>query len=205
MKLRDAFLPGRSASARVGQMHDQAGRATVLRSGVPDSLRRPLIWVLILALAIYALSGGILRTVGPKHWHAGASMPPQIAKAAGAFDPVLLQASRWFASLQALADAAHARAHALGAAPHHHSHSAVLRHWHDPADDSVQWLGDQAANPELADLKAAAAIGGATLILALATHEAWRLLARANGRWPHATVPSWHSVSSPPPIEPPIA
>jgi hypothetical protein len=88
---------------------------------------------------------------------------------------------------------------------HPHSHGALLRHWHGQDDSTVRVVADEAIDPALADLKAAAAIGGATLLLALAPACAWRLTGLANGRWPVATAALWRSAESIPPAEPPMA
>lgn len=204
MSSHAVVLP-RSAYARVGRLLPRSVDVLLSPQAVLGTLERRLIWVLIVSLAVYALSGGILRTAGPKHWHAASTALPAAANAPGLLSPVVQQAQKWLGQVQALADAAHARAHALGVAPHQHSHSAVLRHWHDPADDTVRLLADEAVSPELADLKAAAALGGATLTLALATLDGWRLAKGPNGRWPQAKVPRWGSALTPPPIDPPIA
>lgn len=171
-----------------------------------DGARFWLVWLLISALCIYAASGSVLRMMGPKHWHAGAVSAVQPARSADLATLLFGRIVQVLADAQALADAAHARAHVAGAAPHHHSHSGLLRHWHSQHDDSVRVLdASDAVDPELADLKAAAAMGGATLLLALGPDMAWRPTMSGNGAWPASHPAAWLSADLSPPAEPPIA
>lgn len=161
-----------------------------------------LIWLVIVASGVYASSASTLRMLGAPHWHA----PAPAVTAPGDWDhAVAARLGQWLAGLRGLSDAMHQRAHALGMAPHTHSHSAVLRHWHADDDASVRLADTASLSPALADLTAAAAIGGATLLLATAPDCAWRHLAPVRGAWPTAACALWRSVRLPPPAEPPIA
>lgn len=161
-----------------------------------------LIWLVIVASGVYASSASMLRMLGAPHWHAPA---PAAASTGGGWDhAVASRLDHWLADLRGLADAMHLRAHALGVAPHEHSHNAVLRHWHADDDASVRLAGVASLSPELADLTAAAAIGSATLLLATGPDCAWRQAAMAPGAWPTAACGLWRSVRLPPPAEPPI-
>lgn len=174
------------------------------RAAIRVQTRRCMIWGLIAALCIYAMSGSLLRIVGPQHWHAmAAQAAPAAASEAG--DSALAPLRRWLSGIRSLSDDLHARAHAMGMTAHPHNHSALLRHWHGQDDNTVRVVADEAIDPALADLKAAAAIGGATLLLALAPACAWRLPGLANGRWPVASATRWRSAESIPPAEPPMA
>ena len=164
--------------------------------------RQLLIWLVIVASVVYASSASTLRMLGAPHWHAPAAA---VAASPGSWGPAIAaRLGHWLADLRSLADGMHLRAHALGVAPHQHSHSTVLRHWHADDDRSVRLSDAVSLSPELADLAAAAAIGSATLLLATGPDGAWRHLALAPGSWPSAACQLWRSVRLPPPAEPPI-
>lgn len=165
-------------------------------------VRRCLVWCLVAALLVYSMSGCLLRVVGPRHWHADGASPAPVASSGAGLD-ALTQVKRWLSGIRSLSDELHVKAHALGIAPHHHTHSAVLRHWHAQEDNSVRLVVDDAVDPELADLKAAAAMGGATLLMALAPMTAWRVPASPNGGWPVSCASRWRSAELPLPSEPP--
>ncbi len=186
-------------------MHN--GPAMKLSSGQRRRGHHLLIWLLIVALGVYASSASMLRMLGATHWHAPGAVPvPAMAAPQPGWDSApLRQLGRWLAGIRSLADDLHAQAHALGVAPHQHSHSALLRHWHGEHDDTVRPAAGADPAPELADLTAAAAMGGATLLLAPGPDCAWCLAASANGAWPDSARPSWRSHRLPPPSEPPIA
>jgi hypothetical protein len=164
--------------------------------------RQLLIWLLIGASVIYASSASTLRMLGAPHWHAPAVAT--VPSGGGWDQAVAARLGHWLADLRGLADAMHLRAHALGVAPHQHSHHMVLRHWHADDDASVRLSTAASLSPELADLTAAAAIGGATLLLATGPDCAWRQPAPAHGAWPTVACGLWRSVRLPPPSEPPI-
>lgn len=164
--------------------------------------RQLLIWLVIVASAVYAASASRLRLLGAPHWHAPA---PAAAAAGHGHAAAASRPDGWLTALRGLADAMHQRAHALGLAPHTHSHSAVLRHWHADGDASLRLSDAAGLSPELDDLRAAAAIGSATLLLATAPDGAWQPPAMRHGAWPVAPCRPWRSVRLPPPAEPPIA
>lgn len=169
-----------------------------------------LIWLVMVALGVYASSASMLRMLGATHWHAPVMAGTAALSEAGRQPPgheaaALRQLGHWLADIRHLADGLHARAHALGLEPHTHSHSSLLRHWHGEEDQTVRVADGADLAPELADLSAAAAIGSATLLLALGPDGLWQIAAQANGAWPDAARPSWRSHRLPPPSEPPIA
>ncbi|MEK8050161.1 hypothetical protein AACH10_07915 [Ideonella sp. DXS22W] len=196
-----------STSARFAR-----SRARVSSVGVGrPALRAALVWCLIGALAVYATSGSLLRMLGPQHWHATppAGLAAGLSAAARVDGPdlgtqVLRQIGQALAQVQALADAAHARAHALGAASHGHSHIGLLRHWHGADDDSVRVLGAQAQDPALADLTAGAALGSATLLLGTGPQGLGAPARAEAGAWPAVAAAAWVDADLAPPAEPPI-
>ena len=163
-----------------------------------------MIWLLISALCIYSASASLLRTLGPQHWHAATESRTQVPVAADLSGAVFKQLRRLASGVHALSNTLHARAHALGMTPHPHSHGALLRHWHEPGDDSVRLVNSVAMDPELADLKASAAMGGATLLLALGPDNAWQLPAAVRGAWPVTLATPWRNAELAPSAEPPI-
>lgn len=168
-------------------------------------VRHLLIWLVIVASCVYASSSSMLRMLGAPHWHAAPQAAAAAPATAGWDHAAVAQLVHWLADICGLAEAMHQRAHALGLVPHQHHHSALLRHWHADDDSTVRLAADAAVAPELADLSAAAAIGSATLLLALGPDCAWRGAGLANGAWPAAARQAWRSVRLPPPTEPPIA
>lgn len=161
-----------------------------------------LIWLVIVASGIYASSASTLRMLGAPHWHAPAAAAASTDP--GWQQPVAALLGHWLSDLRGLADAMHQRAHALGVAPHQHSHLTVLRHWHADDDASVRMTDAASLSPELADLTAAAAIGSATLLLATGPAGTWQPPAPVRGAWPTPACSLWRSVRLPPPAEPPI-
>lgn len=176
------------------------------RGGLPmvAPVRQGLLWLLIAALCVYSCSGAVLRMLGPAHWHL--SVPAASAPAVrGDLAGQPLRALRTLlAGIRSLGDQAHAQAHALGVAVHPHSHTGLQRHWHGADDDTVRLVTSEAADPRLDDLKAAAAIGAATLLPAFGQGPAWRAPPQANGAWPQQPAQRWRSTDTAPPTEPPI-
>lgn len=188
--------------------------AVTSRPVFPRCLPRPadpgarwVLWLLIVALGVYACSGAVLRMLGPAHWHAPSRAAPAVVD--GRHGDPLRPLRALLAGIHALSDRAHAQAHALGLAPHQHQrphqHGGLLRHWHGAEDDTVRLAAGEASDPRLADLSAAAAFGSATLLSAVGTGPARPALSRANGRWPPQPALCWRSADAAPPAEPPIA
>lgn len=147
-------------------------------------MRALLLWLLILAQPVYGASSFAAQLWGPAHWHEGPSrvtavLEPLIQPAAQFVERVAQQ-------LHAVRVQAHARAHALGA---RHEHHGLQRHHHAPADDSVRALGP--TDPAVADLVAGAAVGSASLTLAIASVLSPGFPPAVNGRWPQGPGPHW--------------
>ena len=113
------------------------------RAAIRVRTQRCLIWGLIAALCVYALSSSLLRIVGPQHWHAIVAQAAP-ATASGADETALAPLRRWLSGIRSLSDDLHARAHAMGMTAHRHSHSALLRHWHGQDDNTVRVVADDA-------------------------------------------------------------
>lgn len=175
-------------------------------AGLPTvaQARRWLLWLLIAALGVYSCSGAVLRMLGPAHWHGSAPAASVPAARAGLAGQPLQAVQALLDGIRRFGDQAHARAHALGVAAHPHRHTGLLHHWHGAGDDSVRLLASEAADPRLDDLKAAAAIGGATQLPAFGAGPTWRAPTRANGAWPQQPARRWRSTDTAPPTEPPI-
>jgi hypothetical protein len=157
-----------------------------------SAARRPLIWLMVLALWVYGQSSAIVQMLGPAHRHAVVATSGAPAWLDGV-EAVFKDIRTWRDSLheQLLPDeAVHAhphpgetwaaQAHAAGAVEahvqgagvrqhaHHHFHSVSQRHHHDPLDPSVVTL-DRDGPDMLADASAQASAGSASLTLGLAT------------------------------------
>lgn len=172
-----------------------------------------LVRVLVLALCVYTVSGSLLRVLGPVHWHTQTAahpvaMPP--LSAAGA--PVSAALRQGLAELRRLGGAWHAHGHGHGHGhvhgdAHAHAHAAVQRHVHRLQEAGVRHLGPSQAGGQdgLTDLSAAASVGAATLLLALAPASAWALRPVANGRWPVCRAAAWRNAPRRPLLRPPQA
>lgn len=157
-----------------------------------SAVRRPLIWIMVIALLVYGQSSSIVQMLGPAHRHAVVAAPgatPWFDTVAAVFQDI----RTWRGHLheRLLPDEAvhghrhsgpllpsHAHAtrasevHVHGAGvpqhAHMHFHSVLQRHHHDPVDPSVVTL-DRDGPDSLAEAAAQAGAGSASLTLGLAT------------------------------------
>lgn len=184
-----------------------AQRHPILASAV----RKPLLWLVALALLIYGQSSSIVQMLGPVHRHAVVAQPAATAW----FDGV----EAVFADIRAWRDGLHERllpeeephAHphagagllarggasethvhdaAAGQHTHTHFHSVFQRHHHDPHDPSVVTL-DGDGPDSLADASAQASAGSATLTLGLATAMTVPSPAASPVAWNRHTPVTW--------------
>lgn len=165
------------------------------------ALRRPLVWLIVLAIVAYGHSATLVQLLGPAHRHAS---PGVSVSFFGRIDDVFRDIRAWRAELRErlLPHQRHAHARMDGNADtdahrsrdhlhvsdadnhaHSHAHAAYQRHRHDPRDDTVLAL-DGMSDGTTADAASPAA-GSAALPLALAPRWLWPVLPEA--------VPSWRT------------
>lgn len=153
------------------------------------AIRRPLVWLIVLALVAYGHSALLVQLLGPAHRHEANPSGPWaglVERFAGAFGDI----RAWRAELHArLLPSEKAHAHANGVV-HVHDHTTYQRHHHDPRDGSVVAIG-ALSGEAVADAASQASAGSATLPLAPAPH--WRLpAAGARSRaWPAQPPERW--------------
>lgn len=149
-------------------------------------MRAVILWLLILAMPIYGASSTSLRLLGPAHWH---SMPSTATAPQGDWlKPVVQSVARLVQRVQQMRQEAHLRAHAYG---HKHEHNGLQRHWHDLRDGTVHTLDN--GDPNVTDLVAGAAVGSATLTLAMPDTHVLMPDSAANGQWPAKAGTIWSS------------
>lgn len=175
--------------------------ATALVS--PVRMRRargPVVWLLVLALAVYGCSSVLVQLLGPTHRHAlsVSAEPPWLQRAAQALRAVQTWRAelhaRWLPGAPAgLADAA--------VLAHAHAHATFQRHHHDPHDLTVVSLdGGEAA----AAAEAASSGSGGSATLPLGPAMSWWLPGPSAlpACWPKPAAARWTD-ATPWPLEHP--
>lgn len=185
--------------------------------------RRPVLWLLVLALVLYGHSSVIVQLLGPAHRHdaaASTSAPGWLDRAAAAFSDV----RAWRAELrERLLPGQHDHKHIDGAlhiyphvqpradsearsahdgSGHEHSHASYQRHNHDPHDATVIAL-DGSDGSSAADAASMAGAGSATLPLALAPIWAPPSMSDPQASWSDRASARWTDASVSPPEHPP--
>ena len=193
--------------------------------------RGPVVWLLVLALAVYGCSSVLVQLLGPAHRHTTSlSASPSWLHQAG---EALRQVRAWRAELHArwlppghdgLHGTAHPHAHphphphpqpsvagdaAFASADeaslaHAHAHATFQRHHHDPHDATVIAL-DGADAGVGADGVSSAAAGSATLPLGLAAPWALPAATARPARWQRPASDRWTDAAVFPLEQPPRA
>jgi hypothetical protein len=186
-------------------------------------LRRPVIWLMALAVVVYGHSSVMVQLLGPAHRHdtaVSSSVPGWLDHAAAAFSDV----RAWRAELrERLLPGQHGQGHIDGAphahphghphaeagarsahdgSGHEHSHASYQRHHHEPHDATVIAL-DGADGSSAADAASMAGAGSATLPLALAPRWAPPSMSDPQGSWSDRASARWTDASVFPPEHPP--
>jgi hypothetical protein len=163
-----------------------------------NAIRRPLVWLLALAVVVYGPSATLVGMLGPAHVHV--SSVGDIALVRQVADG-FRDLRAWRAELRhrlLASDHAHGEQGHAGPA-HAHAHDGWQRHHHEPHDRSVLALDDGAghdgANPS--------ASGSAMLPLALAPGHAVPASTDPARAWGAVTAARWsdapqHLVHPPP-------
>lgn len=196
----------------------------------PASLRRarkPVIWLLALALVVYGCSSVLVQLLGPTHRHSTATAigATWLERADAAFRGVRAWRAelhaRWLPGEHAKLHAGghetaaahgHAEAHAHAethvrahdhAADHAHAHAGYQRHHHAADDGSVMALDGEVS--AAADAASAASAGSATLPLGLSAPWALPPSAAPVRAWASAASVRWTDAATAPLDQPPRA
>jgi hypothetical protein len=182
-------------------------------SPLPATCGRALVWLLVLALAVYGHRATLVQLLGPEHRHT-LSRPAEALRLPTAVLEVFQDIRDWRDGLRARwlgtaavhrhGDGEPHRHPAADMPPHEHAalhrHGGFARHHHASGDASLVALDGVAA-----DAAAQAGAGSATLPLAVVTgwtlpRPAWRAL-----RWPSSPPEAWTDALRRLPERPPRA
>jgi hypothetical protein len=183
------------------------------------TVRRPLVWLLALAIVAYGHTAAVVQLLGSTHRHETPSSSSVFGELAqDTFREILA----WRAELRAHVlgpllsreGAAHAhgqaQAHAQAsghAHPSAHAHAGFARHHHDPHDDSVVSLGATGAGgtPDAPAPGASTSTGGTLPLLGFAPPAPLAVQPVLAWAWPAAPADRWIDAAQRPPERPPRA
>ena len=147
------------------------------------AIRRPLVWLIAVAIVAYGYSATVVQLLGPAHRHEASAQTS--SSPFGPIGDMVRDLKAWRADLHArwLPHEAHEHSH-----PHSHGHGAYERHHHDLGDDSMVMLDGMGGGAAAAD---AGTAGSAALPLALAPQWHSPSLARLARTWPMTSADRW--------------
>ena len=188
---------------------------------VTRRVRRPVIWMLTLALLAYGHTSVMVQLMGPVHRH-DVAVPSTAQTWLDGADAMFKDVRAWHAEIRERLlpgqqahphDEGERHAHAHPHADpvlqppvdaHAHAHAGYERHHHDAHDPTVMALEGPSGTSD-ADAASLQSAGSASLPLALAPCWAPHLLPDAAAPWSAASAPRWTDAALCPPDQPPRA